>query len=85
MIILKSGVAINQFLHRNESYIVEEGLRTTTIREGGKKDVSVTVSGFHPNTKDYAVIRYLARSARKRRWSTMYFQESLDQVCVLGN
>ena len=39
---------------------MKEGLRTTTIREGGKKDVSVTVTGLHPNTKDHAVIRYLA-------------------------
>ena len=60
LITLKPGVAINQFLYRNESYIVKEGIRTTTIRQAGKKDTTVTVSGLHPNTKDQAVIRYLA-------------------------
>ena len=53
-------VNIKKFLYRNESYMVKEGVRTTTIRPAGKKDVLVTVSGLHPNTKDQAVIRYLS-------------------------
>ena len=60
LITMKPNVDINKFLYKNESYIVKEGIRTTTIRQAGKKDVQVTVSGLHPNTKDQAVIRYLA-------------------------
>ena len=60
LITMKPNVDINKFLYKNESYIVKEGIRTTTIRQAGKKDVQVTVSGLHPNTKDKAVIRYLA-------------------------
>ena len=39
---------------------MKEGIRTTTIRQAGKKDVQVTVSGIHSNTKNQAVFRYLA-------------------------
>ena len=60
LVTMKPGVDISQFLYKNESYIVKEGIRTTTIRQGGKKDVLVTISGLHPNTKDQAVVRYLA-------------------------
>ena len=59
LITLSPTVNINRFLYRNESYIVKEGVRTTSIRPAGRKDVLVTVSGLHPNTKDQAVIRYL--------------------------
>ena len=59
LITLHPTVNINRFLHRNESYVVKEGVRTTTIRSAGRKDVLVTVFGLHPNTKDQAVIRYL--------------------------
>ena len=59
LVTLKPTVPITKFLYRNESYMIKEGLRTTTIRAAGKKDIMVTVSGLHPNTKDQAVIRYL--------------------------
>ena len=59
LITLHPSVNIKRFLYRNESYVVKEGLRTTSIRPAGRKDVLVTVLGLHPNTKDQAVIRYL--------------------------
>ena len=59
LITLHKSVDITQFMYRNESYIVKEGVRTTTIRPAGIKEVMVTVLGLHPNTKDQAVIRYL--------------------------
>ena len=59
LITLNQSVNINQFLNRNESYIVKDRVRTTSIRPAGRKDVLVTVFGLHPNTKDQAVIRYL--------------------------
>ena len=87
LITLKPSFAISQFLHRNESHVVKEGLRTTTIREAGKKDVNVTVSGLHPNTKDQAVIRYLSAHGKvsQKRLCILFFLEKLDQACVLGN
>ena len=60
LVTLHPSVDINRFLHRNESYIVKEGVRTTTIRPDGKKDKVIRISGLHPNTKDQAVLRYLA-------------------------
>ena len=39
---------------------MKEGVQTSIIRPAGKKEVSVLVSGLHPNTKDQAVVRYLA-------------------------
>ena len=59
-ITLHPSVNINRFLHKNESYVLKEGVQTSIIRPAGKKEVSVLVSGLHPNTKDQAVIRYLA-------------------------
>ena len=59
-ITLHSSVNISRFLSRPESYILKEGIRTAGIFQAGKKEVSVTISGLHPNTKDQAVIRYLA-------------------------
>ena len=58
-ITLHPSVDINRFLFKNEAYIVKEGVQTSVIRPAGKKDVFVTVSGLHPNTRDQAVIRYL--------------------------
>ena len=60
LITLHPSVDINKFLNKNESYIVKEGVRTTTIRQEGKKDKLIKISGLHPNTKDQAVIKYLA-------------------------
>ena len=59
-ITLHPSVNINRFLHKNEAYVLKEGVQTSIIRPAGKKEVSVLVSGLHPNTKDQAVIRYLA-------------------------
>ena len=50
---------INRFIRKNEAYILKEGIQTSVIRPAGRKEVSVLVSGLHPNTKDQAVIRYL--------------------------
>ena len=59
-ITLHPSVNISRFLAKPESYILKEGVRTAGIFQAGKKEVSVTISGLHPNTKDQAVIRYLA-------------------------
>ena len=59
-ITLHPAVNINRFLHKQESYILKKGVQTTVIRPAGKKEVSVFISGLHPNTKDQAVLRYLA-------------------------
>ena len=59
-ITLHSAVNINRFLSNHESYILKEGVKTSRIYPAGKKEVSVLISGLHPNTKDQAVIRYLA-------------------------
>ena len=60
LITLAPGVDIARFLHRNECYVVKEGVRTTTIRQEGKKEKVVKVTGLHPNTKDQAVMKYLS-------------------------
>ena len=60
LITLHPSVDINRFLYRNESYIVKEGVRTTIIRQEGKKEKLVKITGLHPNTKDQAVLKYLA-------------------------
>ena len=59
-ITLHPSVNINRFLRKNEAYILKEGIQTSVIRSAGKKEVSVMVTGLHPNTKDQAVLRYLA-------------------------
>ena len=50
---------IQRFLNRNECFELREGLRTGIIRPAGKKEQSVTISGFHPNPKDQTVVNYL--------------------------
>ena len=57
---LHPSVNINRFINRNESFQLKDGIRTGSIRPAGKKELSVTISGLHPNTKDTAVVRYLA-------------------------
>ena len=59
-ITLHPSVNINRFIHKNEAYVLKEGVQTSYIRPAGKKEVSVLVTGLHPNTKDQAVMRYLA-------------------------
>ena len=56
-ITLHPSVDITRFLYRNESYIVKEGVRTTTIRPEGRKEKVVKITGLHPNTKDQAVVK----------------------------
>ena len=63
LITLHDSVDITRFLYRNESYIVKEGVRTTTIRPEGKKEKLVKITGLRPNTKDQAVIKYLTAHA----------------------
>ena len=60
LITLHPTVDITKYLYLNESYLVKEGVRTTTIRPEGKKEKSITITGLHPNTKDQAVIKYLS-------------------------
>ena len=60
LITLHASVDIHRFLYRNESYVVKQGVRTTTIRPEGKKEKLVKITGLHPNTKDQAVVKYLA-------------------------
>ena len=60
LITLHPSVDITRFLYRNESYVVKEGVRTTIIRPEGKKEKVVKITGLHPNTKDQAVVKYLA-------------------------
>ena len=59
-ITLHPSVDIARFLYRNESYVVKEGVRTTTIRPEGRKEKVIKITGLHPNTKDQAVVKYLA-------------------------
>ena len=47
-------------MYKNESYVVKEGVRTTSIRPEGKKEKVVKITGLHPNTKDQAVLKYLS-------------------------
>ena len=55
------GVDNTKFLaNQTKSYILKEGIRTTTIRPVGKRDVLVTVYGLHPDTRDEGVIQYLS-------------------------
>ena len=60
LITLHPSVDVNRFLYRNESYIVKEGVRTTTIRPENQKETCIKITGLHPNTKDHAVLRYLS-------------------------
>ena len=57
---LNPAVNIQRFLKKNERFEIKDGIRTSFICPGGKKELSVTISGLHPNTKDQAVIRYLS-------------------------
>ena len=67
LITLHPSVDINKFLYKNESYVVKDGVRTTSIRPAGKKDLLITVSGLHPNTRDQAVVRYLEAHGKVNR------------------
>ena len=57
---LHPSVNIQRFLTKNECFELKQGLRTGIIRPAGKKEQAVTISGLHPNTKDQAVVKYLA-------------------------
>jgi hypothetical protein len=57
---LHPSVNIQRFLNKSECFELKQGLRTGIIRPAGKKELSVTISGLHPNTKDQAVVKYLS-------------------------
>ena len=59
-ITLANGIDITKFIkNSNESFILKQGIRTTTIKPVNKREVNVQVFGLHPDTKDDAVIRYM--------------------------
>ena len=59
-ITLGNGVDINKFTQNCfESFILKDGIRTTTIKQASKREVQVQIMGLHPDTRDDAVIRYL--------------------------
>ena len=59
-ITLINGIDITKFItNSNESYVLKQGIRTTSIKPINKREVNVLVFGLHPDTKDEAVIRYL--------------------------
>ena len=59
-ITLAVGIDITKFItNNNESFVLKQGIRTTTIKQVNKREVNVQVFGLHPDTKDEAVIRYL--------------------------
>ena len=59
-ITLRDGVDANKFTQfANESFVLKEGVRTTTIKQASSREVHVKVFGLHPDTKDEAVVRYL--------------------------
>ena len=59
-ITLTIGIDVTKFItNSNESFILKQGIRTTTIKPVNQREVNVQVFGLHPDTKDEAVIRYL--------------------------
>ena len=59
-ITLHPSVNIQRFLNKSECFDLKKGIRTGIIRPAGKKELSVTISGLHPNTKDQAVVKYMS-------------------------
>ena len=59
-ITFRDGIDISKFIqHGNESCVLKEGVRTTTIKQASNRDVYVKIFGLHPDTRDEVVIRYL--------------------------
>ena len=59
-ITLSSNINVSRFTeNHSESFILKEGIRTTTLKHACKKDVSVQIFGLHPDTRDETVIKYL--------------------------
>ena len=60
-ITLAMGIDITRFIiNNNESFVLKQGIRTTTVKPVNKREVNIQVFGLHPDTKDEAVIRYLS-------------------------
>ena len=59
-ITLANNINLNRFTdNHTESFILKQGIRTTTLKHASKKEVNVHIFGLHPDTKDEVVIRYL--------------------------
>jgi hypothetical protein len=57
---LNIGIDITRFItNSNESFVLKQDIRTTTINPVNQREVNIQVFGLHPNTKDEAVRRYL--------------------------
>ena len=64
LITLKDGVGIDSFCMYDTLQVTESGIRTTLVKPAGKREVTVTVKGIHPNTKDSVVLDYLGKFGR---------------------
>ena len=51
LITLHPSVDITRFIYKNESYVVKDGVRTTAIRQEGKKDKVIKVTGLNPTLR----------------------------------
>ena len=83
-ITLTTGIDITKFINTsNESFILKQGIRTTSIKPVNKREVNVQVFGLHPDTKDEAVIHYLnahGNSTPSSQSPMEYFLELLDPL-----
>ena len=61
LITLKDGVKVDSFCRYDVMQVTESGIRSSLIKQAGKREVVITVKGIHPNTKDSVVLDYLGK------------------------
>ena len=61
LITLKNDVQVENFCRYDVLEVTECGIRSTMVKQAGKKDMVVTLKGIHPNTRDSMVLDYLSK------------------------
>ena len=61
LITLKPGVQPDRFCRHDVFVVTQSGIRAVNVRPAGKRDVTVTIKGLHPNTRDDGVLDYLGK------------------------
>ena len=60
-ITLKETIDPSKFYRFDVIEVSTSGIRATQVRQAGKRDVTVTIKGIHPNTRDDVVLEYLEK------------------------
>ena len=81
---LNKNVEMSRFFNK-DVFELRKGLRVSHVRQSGKKEVTLTIKGLHPNTKDETVFKYLSCLGKLEKKKVIMDTFKEGPLCGLKN